>query len=440
MKNCTPFWRTLFVLLVQGAALLLFSTGFFQLRHSPSAQHPPDAHYAAWTRRLSALAPPRPVRVFDRLIFTVIDALRADFVYGERFVHGFPWLGDRVARGTHARSVVAMARAPTVTMPRLKALTAGTAPLFLDLLTNLDMVPDSAAPPAMPLDSWIEQLHRDNRTLLLYGDDTWLRLFPGRFSADSQGTHSFFVTDTIEVDRNVTRHLPDALARRDWDVLVLHYLGVDHIGHLSGPHSPLMIPKLQEMDGVLATLYGAIEQRDREDGTRTLLVVLGDHGMTEGGNHGGSSREECETACVFLSPHYAARVSADRPPRDGVAEQVDLAPTLSLFLGLPVPSASTGKLLLAAVPEHVALADLLWIQSRNALQLHLQISTSRAVASADRSRLLPLLSRAVECHAAGGSEECRDAYDEVARPATRVSRAPVLHAGQRPAHRQHGRV
>lgn len=45
--------------------------------------------------------------------------------------------------------------------------------------------------------------------------------------------------DTTEVDTNVTRHLDRRLdhghADGQWDALILHYLGVDHIGHLQGP-------------------------------------------------------------------------------------------------------------------------------------------------------------------------------------------------------------
>jgi hypothetical protein len=37
-------------------------------------------------------------------------------------------------------------------------------------------------------------------------------------------------------------------------VLILHYLGLDHIGHLLGPRSPRMREKLAEMDGVLEGL------------------------------------------------------------------------------------------------------------------------------------------------------------------------------------------
>lgn len=37
----------------------------------------------------------------------------------------------------------------------------------------------------------------------------------------------------------------------DWDVLVAHFLGVDHCGHRFGPDHPAMADKLIQMDGVI---------------------------------------------------------------------------------------------------------------------------------------------------------------------------------------------
>lgn len=37
------------------------------------------------------------------------------------------------------------------------------------------------------------------------------------------------------MDNNVTRHVPEELERDDWNTMVLHYLGLDHIGHKAGP-------------------------------------------------------------------------------------------------------------------------------------------------------------------------------------------------------------
>ena len=43
--------------------------------------------------------------------------------------------------------------------------------------------------------------------------------------------------------------------------MVLHYLGLDHIGHLDGPRSLLVQPKLSEMDGIVQHLVNTLYQR-----------------------------------------------------------------------------------------------------------------------------------------------------------------------------------
>lgn len=37
----------------------------------------------------------------------------------------------------------------------------------------------------------------------------------------------------------------------DWDILLAHFLGVDHCGHRFGPDHPAMADKLTQMDGVI---------------------------------------------------------------------------------------------------------------------------------------------------------------------------------------------
>ena len=59
----------------------------------------------------------------------------------------------------------------------------------------------------------------------------------------------------------MTRHLQPELLVSDWDVLILHYLGLDHIGHLAGPRSPLVEPKLQEMDDIIRNIYKQMQNK-----------------------------------------------------------------------------------------------------------------------------------------------------------------------------------
>ncbi|KAK7832560.1 gpi ethanolamine phosphate transferase 2 [Quercus suber] len=108
------------------------------------------------------------------------------------------------------------------------------------------------------------------------------------------------VKDTVQVDQNVSRHLGDELSRDDWDLMVLHYLGLDHVGHIGGRNSILMAPKLLEMDKVVNMIHTSVIA-DQENGQgQTLLVVVSDHGMTYNGNHGGSSFEETDSLALFI--------------------------------------------------------------------------------------------------------------------------------------------
>ncbi|CAE7900461.1 PIGO, partial [Symbiodinium sp. KB8] len=104
------------------------------------------------------------------------------------------------------------------------------------------------------------------------------------------------------------------------------------------PEHPEMAAKLKEMNGYLREVMAAIA----ED---TLLVVMGDHGMTMDGNHGGATRDETEAA-LFLY----AKTNLRRPTSTGSkavprVEQIDLVPTLATLLGLPVPFGNLGSLL-----------------------------------------------------------------------------------------------
>ena len=43
--------------------------------------------------------------------------------------------------------------------------------------------------------------------------------------------------------------------------MILHYLGLDHIGHLAGPLSPLVPPKLEEMDNIVKRIYESVSNQ-----------------------------------------------------------------------------------------------------------------------------------------------------------------------------------
>lgn len=64
-----------------------------------------------------------------------------------------------------------------------------------------------------------------------------------------------FFLNRLQGDRNITRVLIDELKQYDWELLVLHFLGLDHIGHVEGPFSEKVPLKLAEMDAIISTIH-----------------------------------------------------------------------------------------------------------------------------------------------------------------------------------------
>ncbi|KAF2184722.1 GPI ethanolamine phosphate transferas-like protein 2 [Zopfia rhizophila CBS 207.26] len=349
-------------------AILVFATGFFPYKpFIPGlAEYEEIGNYAYKFGK----APDAP---FNKLVFMVVDALRSDFVFGEH--SGFRFTQSLIRSGT-AIPFTAHATSPTITMPRVKAITTGSIPSFLDVILNF--AESDTTSTLATQDTWLAQLKAmEGGKLVMYGDDTWLKLFPDFFER-ADGTSSFFVSDFTEVDDNVTRHVPEELLNSDWNAMIMHYLGLDHIGHKAGPNSPNMLPKQIEMDGIVQQIYEAIE--NEEHLSRTLFVLAGDHGMNDGGNHGGSAPGETSPALVFMSPklkQITEGTDGYRCPTTPKAdfdyytkiEQSDIAPTLAGLLGFPVPRNNLGVF----IPEFLHFwadgSDRIQLLLRNAKQI-----------------------------------------------------------------------
>ncbi|KAI1816774.1 alkaline phosphatase-like protein [Poronia punctata] len=341
-------------------AILIFATGFFPYKpFLPGLAQYDDLGTGS-----------HPDAPFDRLIFMVVDALRSDFVYLEG--SGFEYTQSLIRDGI-AMPFTAHATSPTITLPRIKAITTGSTPSFLDAILSFDEADTSSTLASQ--DSWLAQMKAKNTgNLLMYGDDTWLKLFPDTFDR-ADGTTSFFVSDFTEVDNNVTRHIADELRNPDWNTMVLHYLGLDHIGHKTGPRGPNMIPKQREMDAIVRQIHESMEAQEHLQST--LFVLCGDHGMNDAGNHGASSPGETSAALVFVSPKLKEMSKRLKAPADftedfqyyGTVEQTDLAPTLAGLLGFPVPKNSLGSFIANFLPFWSDAQDRLEILTRNARQI-----------------------------------------------------------------------
>ncbi|CAN0164825.1 unnamed protein product, partial [Ectocarpus sp. 13 AM-2016] len=158
----------------------------------------------------------------------------------------------------------------TPTRQRLKGLTTGGLPTFIDFRDNFHSA-------QIAEDNWVAQVREraarrrgasggvnaassggggsgGGGELVFMGDDTWTSLYPTYFSR-SYPFPSFNTRDLHTVDDGVLSHLSTELGKRDWDVLVAHFLGVDHVGHTFGPASQAMEDKLDQMNSALRHVW-----------------------------------------------------------------------------------------------------------------------------------------------------------------------------------------
>ncbi|KAG7360226.1 type I phosphodiesterase / nucleotide pyrophosphatase [Nitzschia inconspicua] len=300
-------------------------------------------------------------RQIDSMVILVVDALRFDFAR-----YRLPLsVGARISqknqltnknRTTASQLLQFVADPPTVTMQRLKGLTTGSLPTFADISGNMGGA-------SIEEDSWVEQLKTTPFTkrglkhpsrLGFVGDDTWVDLFPRQFD-ESFPFPSFNTRDLDTVDDGCLHRLPLLLRglrmngdrTEELEVIVSHFLGVDHVGHTYGPHDKHMTEKLNQMDVALSTTLDVMDTSEKCH----LALIFGDHGMTEDGNHGGGTDNEVNAALfVHFSP-ACGDTPLDLSPTLGSdfihdafqsIHQIDLVPTISILLGLPIPYANLG--------------------------------------------------------------------------------------------------
>jgi len=281
-------------------------------------------------------------RTFKRAVVLVIDALRYDFAVpvgdNEAFHDAFPFMYDTALRSPgNAFLRPFIADPPTTTLQRLKGLTTGTLPTFIDMGSSF-------AGTAIEEDNLLMQLREAGRRIVHLGDDTWEALFPGYFVGNlSHADDSFFVYDLHTVDNGVIERIfPLMDHESEWDVVIGHCLGVDHAGHRYGPNHVEMTKKLRQMDTFVRDLAATIDDE-------TVLVVMGDHGMDGKGDHGGESDDEIEsTVWMYSSKPVFGRTKPEfvTPPANAKirpVNQIDLVPTLALLLGIPIPYNNLGR-------------------------------------------------------------------------------------------------
>lgn len=369
----STMWNYLFVLLwmtyMLSTGIHLFSRGFLLSRETlpERSRCERTLAYCADVDNASCLAPGHVARTLNahssavgaeilgttclpaksKVILLVVDALKYDFgVYDatrqdpQPSENKLPVLHELLQRHPRRTRLLRFrADPPTTTLQRIKGLTTGSLPTFIDIGSNF-------ATDEINEDNLLDQLVATGRRAVFMGDSTWTDLYPNRF-VRAHPMASFNIYDLDSVDQHIERLLPAEQRSGDWQLLVAHALGVDHCGHKHGPAHPEMARKLGDADRMIR---GIVERMDDD----TTLLVIGDHGMTATGDHGGDTDDELD-ALLFAytrAGRVGFHVDATAASVDSM-QQIDLVPTLAAVLGVPVPYSSLGQINYNLLPDTV---------------------------------------------------------------------------------------
>ncbi|GJJ07753.1 hypothetical protein Clacol_001958 [Clathrus columnatus] len=366
-----------YVLLLHASTLYIFTRGFLLTRLS----------LTNITECTDCTIP----ATHSRLVLLIIDALRFDFIAENPSINPSPYyhnvltLPAELTAKYPTQSFIfdTYSDPPTATLQRIKGITTGSLPTFVDAGSNF-------GGSQILEDSLLRQLQEAKKKVAFMGDDTWMTVYPTTFEPNlTFPFDSFNVEDLHTVDEGVIKNLFPLLQNNrstNWDVLIGHFLGVDHVGHRLGPAHSTMKAKLTQMNQVLSQV---VEQLDDD----TLLVVLGDHGMDRKGDHGGDGEHETHAATwiysksrPLFSPHVklpslilpkATFPEAPLPHR--FIQQIDLVPTISLLLGIRIPFNNLGSL----IPEVFG-----WAGEKH-LEQALRLNTNQIKAYLDAYRSSP---------------------------------------------------
>lgn len=369
-----------------------------------------ESQLSQWEATLLSKAECSLPATYKQTVLWIIDALRYDFIADASITS----INESWSPNSHYQNIFRLpsqlngknkggfsflshflADAPTTTLQRLKGLTTGSLPTFIDAGSNF-------GGSAITEDNWLDQMknkhsNSNNQSGMGFvGDDTWVTVFPSVFDkAWTWPYDSFNVEDLDGVDRGVEAKLENFLQSSlssefsNWRLLVAHMLGVDHVGHRLGASHPRMKTKLLEMDSFMKTLLKNLPDD-------ALLVLMGDHGMDERGDHGGDGElqvgsglwmyskkgqqggglspsviEEIINSSEAFIPSHLPFSPLPSPPfasrgHRSVA-QIDFVPTISLLQGLPIPFNNLGSI----IPEAFSNLDVLLRALRiNSIQIH----------------------------------------------------------------------
>lgn len=264
-------------------------------------------------------APGKPLGnpLTHRVVFVIIDALRADTSYKSQVM---PFLNELRGQGAWA---TVHSRSPSYSDPGWSTLMIGAWP---DISDGPAMNTPYDTTPTWTQDNLFSDAHRLGLKTAFSGFYWWKKLIPQAdvdASFYSQGEDQ--TADREVVDTGLTW-----VKNEDYQLVLIHMEQVDNAGHLEGgPRDPRWDAAATRADGLLKEIVSSLNLK------RDTVLIVSDHGQIDRGGHGG------QEPITMVEPFVLVGAGV-KPGEYPDIQQVDVAPTVAALLGLNIPAAAQG--------------------------------------------------------------------------------------------------
>lgn len=293
---------------------------------------------------------------FKKLIYFVIDGLRYDALVDnlnstQNYHNNYDF---SYAHDQHL--FFAVAGIPTATSCRILSMMTGKPSNQMDYLLAFFHTKNDG-------DSLIEQAIEHGRTMFHYGDKMWTDMFQGvrkctcnfcpygkeLLFEKEQSTYELFMEDPADPKETWPRH----------EINFVHMISVDALGHSTCDINHQWLKDRNELMNLwVREMY---EKMDED----TLLLVTSDHGVTDHGEHAGTTDAELASFCLFLlkkkitlNPENILRndtfnsklysnvfISDYKVMPQDIIHQDDILNTVCYMMGLSIPINSCGSVI-----------------------------------------------------------------------------------------------
>ncbi len=269
--------------------------------------------------------PPVPGQSFDdpvseRVVLVIVDALRYDTSMDAEVM---PILNQLRVQGA---SAMMHSQVPSYSSPGYSTILTGAWPYLNDgPVFNLDY--EDIYP--FSQDNIYSSAKRFGLMTAVSGYNWFEKLIPSK----ALDIGYFTPLDDQSADRAVVDAAIPWLESDDYNLILLHLDQVDFAGHHEGgPQSENWNKAATRVDGLLAEIISEL------DFSTDTLIIVSDHGQLDQGGHGGQDE------VTMLEPFVLVGKGV-KPGTYEDIQMVDVAPTISAFLGINLPASTQGQVL-----------------------------------------------------------------------------------------------